>query len=246
METVTEKRIYISADYDPTSGDRDVVEELKRLAKDQRCNIEFKDMAAAKSGSVSDNEDCRACDLKEEFNRKINISSIVVFVVGDKTKTRDAGSTCELAEDIVFSSISALLPRRLLSKFIDNIEFDAIRCTPYKRNAIGSVCCKQTASDVRDIIHTDIYNDNKNKDVIYVNKFPYLQHEFKQAKRKKKKIVIFYNSSINQKQWLPSYMKGYESCAIPFWIDKENKVLDHLNIKKALEFDKDKVDSNSN
>lgn len=150
METVTEKRIYISADYDPKNGDRDVVEELKRLAKDQRCKIEFKDMAAAKTGSVSDFDDCRACDLKEEFNRKINVSSIVVFVIGDKTKTRDAGSTCKLADDMVFS-MYGFLSRHLTSSLIDYINFDDIKCTPYKRNANGSVCCKQTVSDVRDI-----------------------------------------------------------------------------------------------
>lgn len=193
METVTEKRIYISADYDPTSGDHDVVEKLERLAKDQRYKVEFKDMAAAKSGSVSDNEDCRVCDLKEEFNRKINISSIVVFIVGYKTKDRDAGSTCKLASNPLFS-IFSMFP-------INNIE-----CTPYKRNASGSVYCKKTASDVCD--------DNASEDVCCINNFSFLQHEFeqakhKQAKHKGKKIVIIYNSSRKEEKWLPSYMREY-------------------------------------
>lgn len=185
-----EKRIYISADYDPINGDRDVVEELVRLANDKRCKIEFKDMAAAKSGSVSDNEDCRYCDLKEEFNRKINISSTIVFVVGDKTKTRDAGSTCKLASDPLFSILS------ILPYYIDKIE-----CTPYKRNASGSVCCKKTASDVCD--------DNASEDVRCINNFSFLQHEFEQAKHKGKKIVIIYNSSRKEEKWLPSYMREY-------------------------------------
>jgi hypothetical protein len=48
----------------------------------------------AQSGSVSSDPDCRARDLKAEFNRRINASSAVAFVIGDKTTSRMAGNAC--------------------------------------------------------------------------------------------------------------------------------------------------------
>ena len=207
-----EKRIYISADYDPNSRDRNVVYELVRWARDQRYKIEFKDMAAAKSGSVSDDKDCRACDLKREFNQKINISSIVIFVVGNKTKIRTAGSTCNRA---------------------NTPYWQPCKCTPYKGNANGSSYC------TKDLFYDYMELDTDEKDghnVNYVNNFSFLQHEFEQAKYKRKKIIILYNSSREERQWLPPYMKGYECFAIPFWIYKEDgsKVGDYSYIKEVL------------
>ena len=57
--------------------------------------VNYVDTAEVVSGSVSDDPDCRACDLKAEFNRQINASSYVIFVIGDKTASRTAGSGCE-------------------------------------------------------------------------------------------------------------------------------------------------------
>ena len=80
------KRIYISADYAENDGDRKVVEELKKWGRDNYHLSDFVDMAEVISGSVSkNNPDCRICDLKEEFNKQIKASSIVLLVVGDKT-----------------------------------------------------------------------------------------------------------------------------------------------------------------
>lgn len=78
------KRVYISADYDEGSGDRNVVEELNKWGTDNYHKVDFVDMAKVVSGSVSENSDCRKCDLKSEFNSQINASSAVIFVIGDK------------------------------------------------------------------------------------------------------------------------------------------------------------------
>ena len=89
------KQVYISADYSETDGDREVVEELQKWGKDDLHKVDFIDMSQVAAGSVSDEEDCRICDLKAEFNGQINASSAVICVVGNKTKSRTAGSACE-------------------------------------------------------------------------------------------------------------------------------------------------------
>ena len=91
------KRVYISADYDSSNGDYEVVKLLNSWGQDDKHKVDFIDMSKVVSGSVSSDPDCRPCDLKQEFNRQINASSAVIFVVGDKTKDRTAGSTCPRA-----------------------------------------------------------------------------------------------------------------------------------------------------
>lgn len=118
---IMSQRVYISADYDPKSGDRRVVEELHKWSSDNRYKMEFVDTAQVSSGSVSKNPDCRACDLKAEFNRQINASSTVIFIIGDKTRERTAGSTCE---------------RHWKTQ-------RECYCTPYKWNANGTKNCKR-------------------------------------------------------------------------------------------------------
>ena len=51
-------------------------------------------IAKVVSSSISNDPDCRPCDLKQEFNRQINASSAVIFVVGDMTAYRKAGGSC--------------------------------------------------------------------------------------------------------------------------------------------------------
>lgn len=70
--------------------------------------------------SISDSNDCRICDLKREFNSQINASSTVVFVVGDMTKYRIAGSGCDR----------------------NNKKWYECYCTPYKQNINGKKLCK--------------------------------------------------------------------------------------------------------
>ncbi len=89
------KRVYISADYAPNDGDRNVVDVLHSWGNDNKHIVDFVDTAQVISGSVSKNKDCRPCDLKNEFNSQINISSAVIFVIGDKTANRIAGKFCK-------------------------------------------------------------------------------------------------------------------------------------------------------
>lgn len=84
------KRVYISADYSIWNGDRDVVDELHKWCNDNLHKVDFVDTAQVVSGSVSDDPDCRACDLKNEFNKQINVSSADIFIIGDKTAKRTA------------------------------------------------------------------------------------------------------------------------------------------------------------
>lgn len=192
------KRIYISADYDYDSGDREVANFLNKWGQDDLHSLDFIDMAKVTSGSIANNPDCRPCDLKNEFNQQINQSSIVIFIVGDMTKYRTAGESCK-----------------------KNNYF----CTPYKQNYNGTKTC--------DFNKAYIYSSDSN--VCPVNNYSYLRHEFEQAKKKNKKILILYNSTRYENNWLPSYMTGYEYCAFPFWLNKYTKISNYNEIKKALE-----------
>lgn len=108
------KQVYISADYAEYDGDRDVVEELNKWGSDNLHKVDFIDMSKVASGSVSKDPDCRICDLKQEFNRQINASSAVIFVVGDKTALRIAGSACKRSGN----------------------DQSSCNCTPYKQNTM--------------------------------------------------------------------------------------------------------------
>lgn len=65
------------------------------MGTDNQHKTDFIDIVQVTSGSISENEDCRPCDLKEEFNRQINASSAIIIIVGDKTDFRMAGSGCQ-------------------------------------------------------------------------------------------------------------------------------------------------------
>lgn len=202
------KRVYISADYDLTSGDRNVVEVLNKWGKDDYHKVEFVDMAQVISGSVSvDNPDCRACDLKAEFNSQINASSVIIFVVGDKTSSRTAGASCERMRK----------------------EWYECECTPYKQNTKGSKNCKHFTT--RDV--------GPGEDLGNINSYSYLRHEFEQAKRKGKQIIILYNSMITRESWLPYYMSDYKDRAFPFWTtnSKGERVGNYQLVKNLLGYE---------
>lgn len=120
------KRVYISADYDDDNGDQAVVEELVKWGSDSLHKVDFIDMSKVSSGSVANDSDCRICDLKAEFNRQINASSVVIFVVGDMTGSRTAGSGCDR-----------------VSK-----EQCLCACTPYKQNTNGAKPCKVSITSI--------------------------------------------------------------------------------------------------
>lgn len=201
------KRVYISADYDWNSGDRNVVDELNKWSDSNKYLVEFTDMAKVVSGSVAYNPDCCICDLKAEFNTQINLSSAVIFVIGDKTATRTAGSKCDRVDK----------------------EWLECQCTPYKQNANGTKYCK----------HCTTSPSSGGDDIGNINRYSYLRHEFEQAKRKDKQIIVVYNSLIKQPSWLPWYLSEYESIAVPFWIKNYwgDKVGNYAYIKKALGYE---------
>ena len=59
------KNVYISADYDEKSGDREVADLLNIWGKDEKHKVCFVDTAKVAKGSVSKDLDCRPCDLKK-------------------------------------------------------------------------------------------------------------------------------------------------------------------------------------
>lgn len=200
------KQVYISADYDRENGDQEVVNELNKWGKDNLHKVDFIDMSVVSSGSVANSEDCRICDLKAEFNKQINASSAVIFIVGDMTGCRTAGSECKRS-------------------YKDKRQCE---CTPYKQNSKGKKKCKVNI----------ITTQNNEGDFGNINTCSYLRHEFEQAKKKNKNIIIVYNSTRKESTWLPSYMNGYEDEARPFWKydDNGNKVGNYSYIKEALGF----------
>ena len=200
------KQVYISADYDQSNGDQNVVEELNKWGSDSLHKVDFIDMSKVSSGSVANSDDCRICDLKAEFNRQINASSAVILVVGDMTASRTAGSGCER-----------------VSK-----ERWQCTCTPYQQNTNGEKECKVSS----------VSTPGENDDCGNINKYSYLRHEFEQAKKKNKTMIIVYNSTRKETSWLPSYMDGYEENAKPFWKTDANgkKVGDYAYIKEVLGF----------
>lgn len=199
------KRVYISADYSESNGDRDVVDELHAWCQDSKHKVDYIDTAQVVSGSVSKDEDCRPCELKKEFNDQINASSAAIFVVGDKTSSRTAGSVCRRASEGPYCP-----------------------CTPYKQNTNGTSRCKWLTTV--SLTNGDLGN---------INTYSYLEHEFRQAVRKDKTIIIVYNSFYRQPDWLPSYMKTYEDEARPFWTRNAlgYKVGDYQYIKQALGYE---------
>lgn len=200
------KQVYVSADYDQLNGDHDVVDELNRWGSDNLHKVDFIDMSKVSSGSVANSVDCRICDLKAEFNRQINASSAVIFVVGDMTASRTAGNGCERMSKEQWQCF----------------------CTPYKQNTNGTKMCK----------YSSVTESGENDNCGNVNSYSYLRHEFEQAKKKKKSIIIVYNSTRNESNWLPSYMDGYGNDAKPFWKKDANgnKVGDYAYIKEVLGF----------
>ncbi len=201
------KRVYISADYSENSGDRDIVETLNQWGKDYLHKVDFVDMSKVVSGSVSKNPNCRPCDLKKEFNKQINASSVVIIVVGDKTGSRTAGSNCLRMDK----------------------ERSECNCTPYKHNNNGTTTCK-------------VYNisiPGKDDDVGEINSFSYIRHEFEQAKKRQKPIIVVYNSLRKETSWIPVYMSDYVSVAEPFWKKNSNgeKVGNYAYIKRALGYE---------
>jgi hypothetical protein len=90
------KRVFVSADwkepYDKSSWDKNVVDRIRRWGTNKSYGVEI-DCTDDVHDSVMDNtNDCRRCEIKGECGRHINWSSIVIFVVGDKTGSKESGA----------------------------------------------------------------------------------------------------------------------------------------------------------
>ena len=74
-------------------------------------------------------------------------------------------------------------------------------------------------------------------DVGNINTYSYLRHEFEQAKKKGRKIIVIYNSLYKQPQWLPCYMSDYKDKAFAFWkMDAYgSRVGNYVLIKEVLD-----------
>lgn len=88
------KNIYVSADwkesFDRHSWDKEVVDRIRKWSIDLRYSADFH-YTDDVHNSVIDDDGCRRCNIKEECGCYIRRSSLVIFVVGDKTRTKKAG-----------------------------------------------------------------------------------------------------------------------------------------------------------
>ena len=88
------KRVFVSADwrepFDSHSWDKEVVDRIRKWKSDPRYGIDIT-CTDDVHDSVTNNSDCRRCDIKFECGDCIKNSSVVVFVVGDKTASKNAG-----------------------------------------------------------------------------------------------------------------------------------------------------------
>lgn len=101
-------------------------------------------------------------------------------------------------------------------------------CTPYKQNTSGSKLCKVYSTST----------PGPNDDFGNINSCSYLRHEFEQAKKRHKNIIVVYNSMKKEPSWLPDYMKEYASIAQPFWINSSGiRIGNYSFIKEALGYE---------
>ena len=107
-----------------------------------------------------------------------------------------------------------------------NKDQSSCTCTPYKQNANGVKTCKIFSTST----------PGEDDDVGEINSYSYLRHEFEQAKKRKKPIIVVYNSLRKEVEWLPDFMKSYESVAQPFWVKNSfgQKVGNYQYIKQVL------------
>jgi len=91
------KRVFVSADWkdadDHRSCDREVVDVIRKWTEDGRYAVSF-DCTDDVHNSVTEDPDCRRCEIKGECGRRINCSSVVIVVIGDNTATKNSGE-CE-------------------------------------------------------------------------------------------------------------------------------------------------------
>lgn len=91
------KNVYVSADwkaaFNENSCDKTVVDRIRKWKDDPRYGVTVT-CTDDVHNSVVNRPDCRRCDIKIECGRRIDRSSVIIFVVGDNTGTKSAGK-CE-------------------------------------------------------------------------------------------------------------------------------------------------------
>ena len=100
------KRVFVSADwkepFDSHSWDKEVVDRIRKWKYDSRYGVDLICTDDVHK-SVTENSDCRRCDIKEECGRYIKSSSVVIFVVGDNTASKKAGACDSISCSPVYS-----------------------------------------------------------------------------------------------------------------------------------------------
>lgn len=121
-DKVISERVYINAGYAEDNGNRNVIDILNQWGSGNRHRVDFINMSKVAPGNVSNDPGCRPCNLKREFNQQVGASFAAIFIVGDKTVSRKAGSNCSRV----------------------NSEQTDCSCTPYKQSSRDFKTCKVT------------------------------------------------------------------------------------------------------
>lgn len=192
--------------------------------------------------SADYDEDSGDQDVIEELNRwsndrrfKVSFTDTAQVASGSVTKNPDSRA-CDLKDEFnrqinASSSVIIIIGDKTRFRTAGDICPRATQgqsssaCTPYKGRTRKPCKISVRPAD--------------GDDISKVNTYSYIRHEFEQAKKRGKNIVVVYNSLNNMSSWLPSYMNDYKDAAHPFWKkdDDGEKVGDYEFIKKALGFD---------
>lgn len=170
--------------------------------------------------------------LKVSF---VDMSQVSSGSVANKPNCR----ICDLKDEFnrqinASSAVIIIVGRKTSSRVAGNScpksEHRFCSCTPYKDNLKGSRLCKYWLMGFN--------RKENNEDVNPVNQYSYLRHEFEQAKKRNKNIIVVYNSSKIRPEWLPDYMRDFKDKAVPFWILNKGKVVgNYAFIKNALGYE---------
>ena len=178
-------------------------------------------------------------DWAEDRRHKVDFVDMSKVVSGSVTKDPDC-RICDLKNEFnrqinASSAVIIVVGDKTATRTAgsechrNTMSQEQCECTPYKQNRNGRKPCKVKEHTV----------PQENEDLGNINRYSYLRHEFEQAKRKNKPLIIVYNSKRQERNWLPSYMWDYQESAVPFWITNERgeKVGNYSYIKEALGFD---------
>lgn len=116
------QRVYISADYSADDGDRDVINELHSWGKDAKHKVDYVDTAQVASRSISNDKDCRPCDLKKEFMRRfVPLQQLFSLLVIKQLPAQLAAHVREIvmARDVIVHHISKMRMDQIPVKYME-------------------------------------------------------------------------------------------------------------------------------